>query len=194
MSEARVIDASLRTFECAYEGYVEAPFALGSLLAVREGATGVFGVVANVKSGPDDPSRALTPPAGVAGLAAREVLEQRPHIRPLLRTRVSVVCCGYQEGETIWPRLAPTPPPLLALVSEASADEAVRLASDGAFLATLVAAPECDDAVIAAVIRRASQAFEMEAREFTVRAGKELARLLKAEPARLMSIMRGVSP
>ncbi len=194
MSEARVIAASLRRFDCAYGGYVEAPFPLGTLLTVREGETGVFGVVADVQSGPDDPSRPLTPPSGVAGLTAAAVLEQRPHMRPLLRTRVSVVCCGYLAGETIWPRLAPTPPPLLALVTEASADEAVRLTSDGAFLAALVAASECDDAVIAAAIRRVSRAYESEAHEFLVRAGKELARLLKAEPARLTSIIRGIAP
>ena len=194
MSEARVIEASLRSFECAYERYEESPFPLGSLLAVREGGMAVFGVVADVQSGPDDPSRPLTPPAGVAGLSGSDVMTQRPHIRPLLRTRVSVVCCGYREGETIWPRLAPAPPPLLSLVQEATADEAVRLMSDGAFLAALVAAPACDDAVLAATIRRASQAFEMDAREFTIRAGKELARLLKAEPARLTSIIRGVAP
>jgi hypothetical protein len=34
----------------------------------------------------------------------------------------------------------------------------------------------------------------MEARDFKIRAGKELARLLKAEPARLTSIIRGVAP
>ena len=194
MSEARVIEASLRRFECAYEGYTEAPFPLGALLVVREGAGPTYGVVAEVTSGPDDPTRPLSPPAGVPGLTAESIFRERPHIRPLLRTRVTVVCCGHEEGDSIRASLPPAPPPLLSLVTEASAQEAVRLAGDATFLAPLVAAPECDDAVIAAAIRRVSTAFETDARDFTIRAGKELARLLKAEPARLTSIIRGVAP
>lgn len=193
MSEARVVAASLRRFECAYEGYEESPFPLGAMLAVPEGPT-IFGVVAEVESGPEDPTRPLAPPTDATGLSAATIFERRPHIRPLLRTRVTVVTCGYAEGEIIRPRLPATPPPLLALVRQASAAETTRLAADGAFLAALVASPECDDAVIAAAIRRASGAFEMESREFIVHAGKELARLLKAEPARLTSIIRGVTP
>ena len=194
MNVARVVEASLRRFQCAYDGYVEQPFALGTLLAVREGAAPVFGVVAEVESGPDDPTRPLAPPPDAGELTAEALLSERPHIRPLLRTRVTVVTCGFAEGEVIWPRLPPSPPPLLAVTTEASAGETVRLVSDGGFLAALVASSECDDAVIAAAIRRASIAFEMESRDFKIRAGKELARLLKAEPARLTSIIRGVAP
>ena len=58
----------------------------------------------------------------------------------------------------------------------------------------LVASPACDDSVIAAAIRLAATAFGPGSYAFTVRAGKELARLLKAEPARLTSIIRGVAP
>lgn len=194
MNVARVVEASLRKFQCAYDGYVEAPFPLGSWIAVREGGAHVYGVVAEVESGPDDPTRPLSPPADSGELTAEALLIERPHIRPLLRTRVTVVTCGFAEGEVIWPRLPPAPPPLLAMANEASADETVRLVSDGAFLAALVASAECDDAVIAAAIRRASIAFELDSREFKIRAGKELARLLKAEPARLASIIRGVAP
>lgn len=194
MNVARVVEASLRRFQCAYDGYVEAPFPLGSLLSVREGEAHVYGVVAEVESGPDDPTRPLSPPPGSGALTAEALLADRPHIRPLLRTRVTVVTCGFSEGEVIWPRLPPAPPPLLAIAAGASADETVRLMGDGGFLAALVASAECDDAVIAASIRRASIAFEMESRDFKIRAGKELARLLKAEPARLASIIRGVAP
>ena len=194
MNAARVVAASLRQFQCAYDGYVERPFPLGALVAVREGAAPVFGVVAEVESGPDDPTRPLSPPADAGELTAEALLAERPHIRPLLRTRVTVVTCGYSDGEVIWARLPPSPPPLLAVAGEASADETVRLVSDATFLAALVASAVCDDAVIASAIRRASSAFELEARDFKIHAGKELARLLKAEPARLTSIIRGVAP
>jgi hypothetical protein len=194
MNVARVVEASLRRFQCAYDGYVESPFPLGSLIAVEEGVAPIFGVVAEVESGPDDPTRPLSPPSDGGVLTAEALLRERPHLRPLLRTRVTIVTCGYAEGEVIWSRLPPSPPPLLAMAAQASADQTVRLVSDGGFLSALVASTECDDAVIAAAIRRASIAFELESRDFKIRAGKELARLLKAEPARLASIIRGVAP
>lgn len=193
MSEARVVEANLRRFECAYETYVEEPFRLGEVLIVREGPAAVLGVVADVRSGPDDPTRPLSPPSDVAGKTAGQILAERPHIRPLLRTRVTVVSCGHIEGEALRPQLPPRPPPLLALVEQATDNETVRLTDDAVFLALLVAAAECDDAVVAAAIRHASHAFGAGQREFTIRAGKELARLLKAEPARLASIIRGVA-
>lgn len=189
----RVVEAGLRDFQCAYENYVEDPFRLGQLVAVREGPAVTFGVVADIQSGAEDPSRPLQS-QGEPGQTAAEVMAENPHIRPLLRTRLIVACCGHAEGETPRSALPPMPPPLLALVEPASVAETIRITSDGAFLALLVDSSVCDDAVIAAAIRNAAPAFAAGAYDFSVRAGKELARLLKAEPSRLTSILRGVAP
>jgi len=187
----RVVEAGLRGFACAYERYLEDPFRLGQFVAVREGPCVVLGVVTDSASGPEDPSRPLQP-RGAADQSAADVMTANPEIRLLLRTRVSVVSCGHIEGEAARPTLPPMPPPLLARVEPASAAETVRMASDATFLALLVVAPGCDDAAIAASVRTAAEAFGTGAHEFRVRAGKELARLLRAEPARLTSIMRGI--
>lgn len=186
----RVVEAGLRAFQCAYERYVEDPFRLGQFVAVREGPCVVVGVVTDAVSGPEDPSRPLQSRGGAQ--TAAEVMADNPEIRLLLRTRVSVVSCGHIEGELARPSLPPLPPPLLARVEPASDAEVVRLAGDGAFLALLVGAPGCDAAAIAAAIRVAAIAFGPGAHDFTVTAGKELARLLKAEPSRLTSIIRGI--
>jgi hypothetical protein len=187
----RVVEAGLRSFTCAYDRYVQAPLQLGQVVAVREGPATVFGVVADAMSGPEDPTRPLQPAGG--DRSAAEVFADNPHILPLLRTRVSVVSCGHLSGESILPLLPPSPPPLLALVREAERDEVTRLAADGAFLSLLVASPLADDQVIAAAVRLAAQAFDLAGHAFTVTAGKELARLLRAEPARIATILRGVS-
>jgi hypothetical protein len=187
-----VVEAGLRSFACAYDHYVEEPFPLGELVVVREGAVTVAGVVADAASGPEDPTRPLQP-RGQPGQSAAEVMDANPEIRLLLRTRVAVASCGYIEGEVARAALPPLPPPLLARVEPATDAEALRLAANGAFLALLLASPLCDDAVIAAATRRAARCFGPGAREFAVEAGKELARLLKAEPARLTSILRGIA-
>lgn len=192
METARVVEAGLRSFQCAYEGYAEEPFQLGQFVVVREGRGAVLGVVADVASGPDDPSRPLQP-RGKPSQTAAEVLADNPDLRLLLRTRVTAVSCGQVEGEATRALLPATPPPLLARVEPAGPAEIVRLADDGSFLALLLASPLCDDAVITAAVRGAMAASGAGQRELAVRAGKELARLLKAEPARLASILRGVS-
>ncbi|OAI44480.1 hypothetical protein AYO38_02125 [bacterium SCGC AG-212-C10] len=187
----RVVEASLRQFQGAYSGYVEAPLRLGQLVAVRDGPATVFGVVVDAESGPEDPTRPLEA-RGAPGQLSSDVMDDEPELRLLLRTRISVVTCGFVEGERVRATLPPTPPPLLGQVEPATDDETVRLCSDGSFLGQLVAIPACDDAVIAATIRSAATSFGIEARPFLVRAGKELARLLKAEPSRLTTILRGV--
>jgi hypothetical protein len=189
---ARVVESALRGFQCSYDRYVEEPFRLGQMVAVREGQCVILGVVADCESGPEDATRPLQP-RGAPGQTAAQVMSENPEIRLLLRTRVTVVNCGYIEGETPRAILPPMPPPLLARVETATGGEVVRVAGDGAFLALLLAAPGVDDSVIAAAIRGAAAGFGAGAYDFTVRAGKELARLLKADPARLTSILRGVS-
>jgi len=187
-----VIEAGLRQFTCAYAGYVEEPHALGRVVAVREGPVVTLGIVSDSASGPEDPSRPLQP-RGLAGESATQVMAANPGIRMLLRTHVSVVTCGYLEGELPRPLLPPVPAPLLAEVDTATDAEVLRITEGGGFLALLLAAPACDDAVIAAAIRWAGLARDPSGRRpFTVEAGKELARLLKAEPARLTSIIRSV--
>jgi hypothetical protein len=189
----RVVDASLRSFVCAYPQYVEEPFRLGQLVVVREGRFPVFGVVADVASGPEDPTRPLQPPAGAGDRSAAEVFAGEPHVRLLLRTRVTVVSCAYVEGEACRAAPPPLPPPLFALVEAPSGPETVAATGRGGFLAALAASPLCDDTVIAATLRLSALAHGPAARTFVVDAGKELARLLKAEPARLASILRGVA-
>ena len=187
----RVVEAGPRSFLCAHGRDAEDPLRPRQLVAVREGPWSILGCVVDTESGPEDPGRPLQAPGG--SLTAAEVFAENPHIRPLLRTRVTVVACGYIEGEGAFALLPPAPPPLLARVEGATAAETVRATGDGAFLALLVASALCDDAVLAAVLRGAATAHGAAAGEFTVRAGKELARLLKAEPARLSSILRGVT-
>lgn len=189
----RVVEATLRGFVCAYERYAEEPFRLGQFVIVREGPAPILGVVAETASGPEDPTRPLQATGAAPGDSAAEFMAANPHIRPLLRTRVTVVTCGYFEGEAPRPTLPPLPAPLLARVEPAADAEVVRLTGDGAFLGPLIAAPACDDAVIAAALSAAADASGPEHHEFTVRAGKELARILKAEPSRLTTILRGVA-
>jgi len=183
----------VRAFECAYARYTSEPFALGQMLVVREGRYLTFGVVTGSESGPDDPSRPLVP-RGDPGQSAADVMAGNPEIELLLRTTLTVAICGHVDREVSRPVLPPMPPPLLAEVHAATDEEKVRIADEGRFLVPLLANPAADDAVVAAAIREVARAAGPAGRPFLVAAGKELARLLKAEPSRLTSILRAVEP
>lgn len=187
----RVIEANLRGFVCAYAHYTETPFQLGEFVVVREGRYPVIGVVASVQSGPEDPSRSLQA-RGAPGETAAEVMRANPEIRLLLRTQVGVVACGFLAGEELRGGLPPLPCPLLAAVEPAGAEEIAEFAAGCGFLERLVADPEATDSTIAAALRRAAEAMGPARDAFQVAAGKELARLLRADPARLGTILRGV--
>lgn len=187
----RVIEASLRGFVSAYQRYTESPFQLGEFVVVREGRYPVIGVVASVQSGPEDQTRSLQP-RGAPGETAAEVLRANPEIRLLLRTQVGVVACGFIEGEVYRGGLPPLPSPLLAAVERAQDEEVSDFAAGCSFLERLVADAEANDATIASAIRRAADAMGPLGDGFRIAAGKELARLLRADPARLGTILRGV--
>ena len=189
----RVVRASVRAFDCAYARYTSEPFALGQMLAVREGRYLTFGVVVGSESGPEDPARPLLP-RGAPGQSAAAVMEDNPEIELLLRTTLTVAVCGHIDRETPRPLLPPLPPPLLAEAHAATDEEMVRVAAEGRFLVPLLASPAVDDAVVVAALRAVARAAGPHGRAFLVAAGKELARLLKAEPSQLTSILRAVEP
>ena len=188
-AQPRIVEASLRVCLAAYAEYTPEPYLLGQLVAVREGRWTTYAVVADAKSGPEDPSRPLQAHGGTE--TAREIFAEHPHIQPLLRTHLTLVSCGHASGVAFRPVVPPSPPPLLAIVEACGAEEVVRATGDAGFLAMLVASPECDDAVLTAAIRSAADSAE-DRRGYIVKAGKELARLLRAEPSRLTTILRGV--
>jgi hypothetical protein len=188
-----VIEASLRCFRCAYPRYVEEPVSMGEMVAVREGRCTILGAVASIESGPEDPTRPMQP-RGEAGLTAAQVMEANPEIRPLLRTRVHVVICGHAENGRFLAAPPPVPPPLLGEVHRASGEELERAAAGAVFLPLLLGAPDCDDAVAGAVIRAMLGTIpDAAARHaYAVTAGKELARLLRADPSRMATIVRSM--
>ncbi|MFN0096718.1 MAG: hypothetical protein ACKVVT_18325 [Dehalococcoidia bacterium] len=188
MSLPRIVEAGLRSSVAAYPEYTGEPFALGQLVAIREGRWTTYAVVADAASGPEDPSRPLQAQPG--GGSAADLFAEHPHIRPLLRTRLTLVSCAHAERGRVVAGPPPAPPLLLAAVEGCDDQEVALVTGDGGFLAPLVASPLCDDAVLTSALRVAAQG-AADRRAFVVHAGKELARLLRAEPARLTTILRG---
>jgi len=197
----QVVQADIAGFTAGWPLLQSPP--LGGLLKVADGGRTparpggtIFAVVRDARTESIDGRPPVARLSGETDLES--YLEKHPHIRHLLQTKCEAVVVGHQDGD---PRggaqvrhyLPSAPAPLFAPVRLCSAEETARFSQELDFLKLLLAAPTQADEMTAACLRRAAAA-HTDARAFLVRAGKELARLLGAEPQRLTSILRRVRP
>ena len=184
----QVVQADIAGFTAGWPLLQTPP--LGSLLKVKDGGT-IFAVVGNTRTESIDGRPPVARLSGETDLES--YLEKHPHIRHLLQTKCEAVVVGHQDGAQIHHYLPSAPAPLFAPVRLCSAEETARFSQELDFLKLLLASPTHSDEMTAACLRRAAAA-HADGRAFLVRAGKELARLLGAEPQRLTSILRRVRP
>ena len=185
----QVVRADIAKFTTGCLQLLQTP-PLGSLLKVEEGST-IFAVVCDARTESIDGRPPVPRLSGETDLES--FLETHPHLRHLLQTTCDAVVVGHQDGSQIRHYLPSAPVPLFAPVRLCSAEEMARFSQKLDFLKLLLAAPTHSDEVTAACLRLAAAA-HADGRAFLVRAGKELARLLGAEPQRLTSILRRERP
>lgn len=122
-----------------------------------------------------------------------ELAREQPQLAEwLLMTKFQAAIIGYAQGNSIRQYLPPLPPKIHTHVFECTAEEIARLTNRMDFLRTLVGfrnAP-CDE-MVAACIRESCTARGGDM-EFIVRAGKELANLLRDDYERLHAIVRRI--
>jgi hypothetical protein len=169
---------------------------LGSLLKVTDSGV-VFAVVGDARTESIDGRPPVARLSGETDLEA--YLEKHPHLRHLLQTTCDAVVVGHEDGSQVRHYLPSAPAPLFAPVRLCPPEETARFSQELDFLKLLLASPAHADEMTAACLRLAAAAHASatdggDGRAFLVRAGKELARLLGAEPQRLTSILRRVRP
>ena len=189
----QVVQADIAGFTAGWPLHQTPP--LGSLLKVEEAGT-VYAIVCNARTESIDGRPPVARLSGETNLES--YLEKHPHLRHLLQTTCDAVVVGHQDadapsGAEIRHYLPSAPAPLFAPVLVCSPEETARFSHQLDFLTLLLASPTHADEMTAACLRRAAAAHR-DGRTFLVRAGKELARLLGAEPQRLTSILRRVRP
>jgi len=184
----QVVQADIARFTSGWPLHQTPP--LGSLLKVDEAGT-IYAVVCNARTESIDGRPPVARLSGETDLES--YLEKHPHLRHLLQTTCDAVVVGHQDGAQIRHYLPSAPAPLFAPVRVCSPEETARFSQELDFLKLLLASPTHADEMTAACLRRAAAA-HADGRAFLVRAGKELARLLGAEPQRLTSILRRVRP
>ena len=95
----------------------------------------------------------------------------------------------------MYPYLPPQPPAALDTLFTCTDDEVIRFTEDFSYFRTVLNAIDArPDELLAASLRHAAAARPGGGREFLVRAGRELARLLAFDAVRLEGLLRRIRP
>jgi len=186
-----VIEASTAEFavEC-YELY-DAP-ALGSLVTTSDGDVEIYGVVYNTTTESIDPGR--KPIArGKDVKNEADIYRSSPQLSVLFRTNIQALVIGHKIANEVNRYLPPRPARIHSFVYDLDDGEIKDFTKSLDFLYILASAPfvGSSDEVVAACLRNTAKVQD-DARSFLVKAGKELAVLLSAEPHRLEAILRRI--
>lgn len=151
----------------------------------------LYALVYDATTGSAEPGRR---PAAY-GLDEASLRQEQPQIFDLLCTEFAGLHVGFAHNGRLRPYLPPRPPRLHAFVTACTPAEVCTLTESLDFLRTLLnTAGEVNaDELIAACLRHA---YDCRQRDFPflVRAGKQLAALLRDDPERLAALLRKLEP
>jgi hypothetical protein len=149
----------------------------------------VYGVVAHVQTAGIDPgSRAIM--RGHDDVRDRRIYQENPDLPLVLRTTFRALVVGFADAGQQYQFLPPRPPRLHYSVFTCSEHMVLEFVENLDYLQALLSAAEVPvDELLAANLRYAAACHGND-RAFLERAGRELAQLLRADYARLTSILR----
>lgn len=158
----------------------------------------IYGLVYDIRTGSKEPGgRALVRGRTYTGreLYDNEIYQEHPDLAEVLQTEFSAITIGFVEHGRIFQYLPPQPPPVHYSVYECSSEELAEFTTGLDCFRTLLFASQIpNDELLAAFIRSAARAQGSGEREYLVRAGREVASLLKDDYDRLTAILRRIRP
>jgi hypothetical protein len=108
---------------------------------------------------------------------------------------VSVLVVGHVDQGQMYQYLPPQPPATLDEIMTCDYEEIKRFTADFTYFRTVLNAKDApSDELLAASLRLAADARGAQGREFLVRAGRELSRLLAFDAVRLEGLLRRIKP
>jgi hypothetical protein len=195
---AEVIESSTTRFTAgAYELLAAPPFGALVRAVTRDEGLAVYGLVYEIRTGSKEPGgRAVVRGRTYSGreLFDEEIYFENPDLAEVLQTEFSALTVGFVEQGRIYQYLPPHPPPVHYSVYQCAPDELARFSAGyDCFRGVLFAGQAPSDELLAAYIRAAARAHADE-RAYLVRAGRELAGLLKDDYDRLAALLRRIKP
>jgi hypothetical protein len=185
-----VVEASTDEFLAQTLELDQSP-AFGALVQVAaDDAITIYGVVAHVQTTGIDPG-ARPIMRGHGDVRDERIYEENPDLPHVLRTTFRALVIGFDDGGRIHQFLPPRPARLHYSVFTSSSDRVRAFAATGLdyLQALLVGSDVPVDELLAANLRYIA-AQQRDSGDFLTLAGRELAQLLRADYARLTSILR----
>ena len=189
----RVIKASMQTFVFGTKVPESDVPIFGALVKteITHRATTVYGLIFNIEMNTDDSG--MTKLLSVSDHARPEDIEYaRSKLIPL---DVSVLCVGYAEKGKLRYGLPPQPPVALRDIEPCDADEIAMFTQRADYLKLVIESRDvpCDE-LLAASIRMSADALPDNKRnDFLLAHGRELARLMSFDSARLENVLRRIA-
>ena len=150
----------------------------------------LFGLIHDVRM-EDDPF--VLQMAATDSLPAEAIEDQRRNRQ--VPIEVGVLMVGFRDGELIYHRLPPQPPLSLRVIHACSDAELVAFTQSFDYFRLVLDNRDLPaDELLAANLRYAAAAREVQRHGFLVDAGRELARLLSMDLARLDGLLRRIRP
>jgi hypothetical protein len=199
---AEVIESTTTRFTAGAYELLEAP-PFGALVRAQARAedAAVYGLVYEIRTGSKEPGgRALVRGRTYSGreLYDQEIYHEHPDLAEVLQTEFSAITVGFVEGSRTYQYLPPQPPPVHYSVYECGSEDIVRFSEAMDFFRTVLFAYQIpSDELLSAAIRAAARAragLPDAERAYLVRAGREVASLLKDDYDRLTAILRRIRP
>ena len=148
----------------------------------------IYALTYNVMTQSIEPNRRPT----AYGKTEEELRLEQPQIFELLRTEFTCLVVGFEDDTGVYQCLPPHPPKIHSFVHFCSATEIARFTDKAHYLRPIFSQSRVpSDELTIAAIRNAYMA-RGENGHYLVRAGKEVARLLKDDYDRLHSILQRI--
>lgn len=169
--------------------------AFGSMVSVstRDPQSRIYAVVANITTGSREPGgRAVV--RGREGSYDEQVYLDNPDLAEVLQTELSALVIGFEQDGAIHQYLPPYPAPVHFSVYDCDDDEVQRFTERLDYFRTVLSATQFPAEELLAANVRIACACRGGDKDFLVRAGREVARLLPDDYERLRTILKGILP
>ena len=186
-----IIEANSTTFVAGTYQLLQAP-PFGALVRA-DGADGcaAYALVYDIHTASQElGGRAVV--RGREGMYDGDIYAENPDLETVLQTEFRALVVGFCDGPAIRQYLPPLPPPVHYSVRICDDAELTRFTERLDFLPTVLGARDLPaDELLAATLRRAA-AVQPDRAAFTIKAGRQLATLLREEHSRLMTILQRI--
>lgn len=189
-----IIESSTLQFTAGSYQLHTAP-SFGSVVRVqtRESDVDIFALVYDVRTVSREPGgRAVIRGISYTGetLQNEEIYQAHPDLAEVLQTEFSAWVVGYRRGSSVYHRIPAQTAPVHYSVYDCTPTELMQFGQQFGYIGMVVHAQQLPvDELVGALIRHIAVAHTPNERDYTVRAGRELATLLRDDFERLRQIV-----